>query len=332
MKKLDVTDVTQFAFSPDRKTLVVGTSKGLISLWDVKTWRERSSFGRGINISTLSFSANGQTLAVGYGDGRVRVFDLAGEKEVFSAFTGRDGQTPGAASSAGEGVRELVLAPDGKALISSCSVGSPSKNPRIWLHGPYKLWHVPTGRVTAFKPTAELVRGAVFTADGKKFLTLTREPGDRAMDKVRAWDTASGRPLATRPFAGPVRLLANSPAGNVAAVDWEKQDAKYQPTDRTITVWDVDTGNEMMVLKIPRSRVAAVRFSPDGKILASYSENGDVLLWDLSKPADQAPLTLPGPQRLGVYPELTFAADGRSLAAWSGRREITVWWVVKKEQ
>jgi formylglycine-generating enzyme required for sulfatase activity len=91
--------------------------------------------------------------------------------------------------------------------------------------------------------------------------------------------------------------------------------------DRTVRVWDAQTGQEALSLKGHTGAVLGVCFSPDGRRLASASYDRTVRVWDAQTGQDL--LTLQGHTEPAW--SVCFSPDGRRLASASGDRTVKVW-------
>ena len=117
-----VVSYTVSFFSPDGKTLAVGTWVDTIELWDVATERRTATLeGHRSWVTSVSFSPDGTLLASGSGDGTVKLWDVATRQRIATLGHGAE-------------VSAVSFSPDGTLLAS----GSGSRD------GTVKLWDVAT--------------------------------------------------------------------------------------------------------------------------------------------------------------------------------------------
>jgi WD40 repeat protein len=109
-----------------------------------------------------------------------------------------------------------------------------------------------------------------------------------------------------------VRSVSISPDGKILASG---------SGDKTIKLWDLETGQEILTLTGHNDYIRSVSISPDGKILASGSGDKTIKLWNLE--TGQEILTLRG-QNSDVN-SLSFSPDGKTLASGSGDKTIKLW-------
>jgi tRNA A-37 threonylcarbamoyl transferase component Bud32/putative hemolysin len=156
-----------------------------------------------------------------------------------------------------------------------------------------------------------------FSPDGRRLATASDD------HTVKVWDAQTGQELLTlQGHTGGVTSVCWSPDGRRLASTsgiWDQQ--KEKVTSGEVRVWDAQTGQEALSLKGHTDWVQSVCFSPDGRRLASASDDRTVKVWDAQ--TGQQTLSLQGHSQ-GVS-SVCFSPDGRRLASASYDRTVKVW-------
>ena len=267
------------AFSPDGKSLV-STSWRTIKLWDVAT-RELIGTLEGHTdiIKSTSFSPNGSTLASGAFDRTVKLWDVA-TRELIGTLEGHT-----------DWVEAVSFSPDGTTLAAG-----------LW-DGTVTLWKVATReQIHTLKGHDYEVETVAFSHDGK---TLASGSADT---KIRLWDVATRNSIATLQDVNTVLHVAFSSDGK----------SLVSGSHRTVTLWDVATGSRITTLEGHSGSVEHAAFWPDGATLASGSDDGTMLLWDM--------------QRVLVRPHTLAPVSGLDQEGAPGARLSTPFVVLVKDQ
>jgi WD40 repeat protein len=118
---------------------------------------------------------------------------------------------------------------------------------------------------------------------------------------------------------GPINSVCFSPDGKTLASGSENNlnDSK----EKTIRLWDVETGEEKTSFSAYEGSVSSVTFSPDGKTLASGCHDNTIRLWDVETGKEKS--VLKGFE--GIVYSVNFSPDGRTLAAGYADRIVRLW-------
>jgi WD40 repeat protein/DNA-binding SARP family transcriptional activator len=281
-------DVTRPAFSPDGRWLAVGGEGGSVRIWDVAAGTEEMTLaGHLAPVHSAAFSPDGSRLVTAR-DTTAHIWDLATGKvvvtltghawDVTSAVFSPDGRRVATASVDAEAriwdaetgallqtfagpssLEAVAFSPDGTRLAA---VGSDALA---------RVWDVETGRelLTLAGPTGGGLLSVAFSPDGDRLLASGR-------DDTRVWDisVAGARDWLTVPSVELILAgVAFSPDGTTFA-------APAEPAG--VTIWDAETGDEVIKLTGPEQKLTTVAFSPDGAKLAAGSDlTGAPPVWDV---------------------------------------------------
>ncbi len=253
-----VGNVDAAVFSPDGRLLTLDGWGGSIHLWDVATGRETGRFGRGVTARfwAAKFAPDGRTLFTGSEDHAVLVWNMTTGK-VARRFLGHTAP-----------VVSVQLSADGKYAASVC----PGDRT-------VRLWDVPSGRELGRAETTAFWSQASFSPGGRRLLVAAPD------NSARLLDLETGKVVQTfRGHADPVTHTAFTPDGRfaVTAAGVLYKDGKNVPgADRTVRVWDVATGREVLRFENSAGGVTGMDLSPDGRQVLTGSLDSLVRLWQL---------------------------------------------------
>ena len=285
-------DVTCVAFSPDETLLAAAHWDAQVNLWNletghrVATW-ELSREEDSLEPTSVAFSSDSATVAVGLQDYTVRVLDVATHKNV-ATLKGHRSR-----------VASVAFSQTGELLISGSEDGD------------IRVWDVATHEnVATLKGHESGVNSVAFSRDGMSLASGSRD-GD-----IRVWDAATHENVAIlKGHESGVNSVAFSPASPSG-----KALASVSSDGGAIIIWDVETGNTTTFagyVDIGQS----VSFSPNRRILATSGEDGRVRLWDVETGLNT--------KKLGFRPwgfdVVAFSPDGLTLAAGSLDNGIDLW-------
>ena len=100
----------------------------------------------------------------------------------------------------------------------------------------------------------------------------------------------------------------------------DAKDPKY------LEIWDMKTKEVVYVLDGHNDQVNSVAFSPNGQVLASGSNDGNVKLWDVNSGKEILTLSpQTNEESASMITSVAFSPDGQLLASGSKSGYVTIW-------
>ena len=309
----DALTADSIIFSPDGKSIFSIYEVGDIKIWNI----DGSLFGEfsvGDSISCLSFSPDGEVIAIGNNEGFVKILrgwrdmpfafnipipsELSIEfgitsKRLSTYFLTQNSTTLGKHR---DRVSSISFSPDGKTIASSSSDSS------------VKLWNLGGIKPQILKPeegSTGPVKGISLSPDGKMIIA-----GD-SMRMLRLWNLTSLEPIIIGKHHDFIRSVDFNPNGKTVAIAYQ---------DGTVKLWNLE-GQELVTLTEHNSGVNSLKFSPTGEKIALGSDDGTIKLWN---PENQK-LYVIGVHNEGSIKSLDFSPDGKIIASGSGNGIIKIW-------
>jgi WD40 repeat protein len=302
------TIINALTFTPDGKQLVIGGHHEL-TVWEVASAKlQKRVYTRAERAYAMAFLPDGK-LAVAGGrpgqEGDVRIFDINGPGK-----TGPDALILDGVNDPKVMLRQLLDADDSVLCLAVSHDGK-----HIAAGGcdrTVRVWEYPSGTLEqAIENHADWVLGVAFAPDNKHLLTCSRDK------TAKVWDLAAKESVLTFPeHQNPVFGIGVKADGKAAfSAGTDKQLRMWNATgegkqikvlgghgddilklvqhptapvmvttsaDKTVKVWNPETGANTKTLTGLTDHVFAAAISPDAKEVAAGGYDGEVKVWTIA--------------------------------------------------
>lgn len=290
-----------------------------------QSWN-RNFFGHTADVSSVSFSPNGQFVLTASGDHTAKMWNARTGEEIHT-FTGHTGAVTSALfspngrlvlTSSGDGTARLWDAEMGDAIRSFEGHTSQLNSAAFSPDGRYvlttssdkstRLWDADTGElIRIFRGHSSIVTFATFSPDGKYVLMANR-------DKVaKLSETETGAEIRT--FKGHSHFVTH------ATFSSDGQFILTASWDKTVRMWDAVTGAEVRVFRGHESYVTSAVFSPSGRHVLTAGGDRTVRIWNAR--TGEAIRIVKG--HSSAVNAAEYSPDGRSVLTGSDDRTVRMW-------
>ena len=308
--------VTSVAFTSDGKWLFSGSLDRTVKMWDVVQRKKQFSMGFASKVFSLALSPDDNLLAVGYGDGTIKVCKAI--------------ENPDCATLRGhhETLINLAFSAAGKFLFSSDSKLSYNGE-----DGSFSFDENASDTAIKSWDVATLIREQtpIPHLRGQDILTFGYTPDSKSLAIIGGDDSITLLDAETNELRfrletdlNTVRSIALSPDGKLIATAYP-----------SAALWDASTGKQIgKPLPHSEQEIAEIAFSPDSRQLATVTLGGTVRVWDTASQELVAKLRSEGNYNEDLIRSsvgVAFSPDGKKLALLYGD-VLELWdWALRKQ-
>jgi len=318
---LKINRVTSATFSPDG-TLASTDGENLIRRWRLDSAEPKVFEVRNGTLTSISFSPDGNMIAIGAGNDRPDGQTTAGKLllQSFDRSLSREFSVRGSVDS-------VSFSPDGSTIATvenfppQIELTPDGKVNRANPPGQIGLWSRSGSLLNRFEVAGKIssisyapdMRSANGQEQGMIAAAVTpNSPSPTGQDtgRIVVWSLDGIKLLDFVAHQAEIRSIHFSPDGKTLASGG---------TDNTIKVWSLE-GEFLMSRKSHVDAVNSIRFSPNGQILASASDDTTIKLWNREEDELR---TLTG--HTGSVRSIDFSPNGELLVSASDDGTIKVW-------
>ncbi len=264
--------VIALAFSPSGKILASGGYDNKINLWNVSSGEHIETFTNyPMGVTDLKWLPDEESLVVAGGEYMgyianhsqpekyLQIMNTSDSGNVLKQFIGHT-----------ESVMSISISSDGSRLLS----GSMDSTVRVW--------DIETGnQMQIFQDHTDIITSVLFSNDQSSFISASLD------GTVKLWNNQSSSVVNELNTELPIWSISQSSQTNELAIavdsDLHWQDVYFltfgSMHDCSIQIWNLEKSRKIDTLKGHENTIESVKFSPNGKFLASVSWDWTVKLW-----------------------------------------------------
>jgi WD40 repeat protein len=290
-KKIHSSHGTSVSISPDCE-MVAYEAKDGVALWGVRSGQmDRLDCGAESEVRAVAFSPDGNTLLSGGWDNKVRVWDLK-TREQTKICAGHTNH-----------VFDVTFSPDGKTF-ASCG-----RDLTV------RIWDTESGMlIDSLKGHSARVSTLTYAPDSNTLVSGGRDAS------VVFWNQSKQQiPFTDLPHGHSVLSVAFSKDGQMIAA----AGGETAPTESSsVKLWSLTPNKELGSLN-HTGIVTVVAFSPKDDLLATWSTDGYLRLWNVQTLELRKSISIPTASSPVLFRRsLCFSADARTLAVSAGGVDI----------
>jgi WD40 repeat protein len=282
--------VTGVVHLPGGRQFLTCSADSSLRLWDLETgtqigkdWRDE---GGDAGAWSMALSPNVQTVASGYNDGTVRLWNVETRK-VIAKWEGHTNLV-GALCWSGDGKQVLSGSWDGRARVWNVKRGKSVltiKTGHNWVNAviyspdgtkiatggndenAIKIWDAKTCELFKMLKQDQQVWSLAWTSNGKRLISGSYE--------IRIFDTTTWQQIAVLDLKGHI--------GFVKAICLSRNERflASASVNQTARLWNLDTNLPIGLPLQHEDGVECAALSPDGKVLVTGCRNKNAYTWDV---------------------------------------------------